>query len=475
MDLEQYRKDIEFIKHYREASNAATGSKVDSNANVENKNITTLTGEIPKQLMIGINRKMMYDKQKKLFGDAVANKYIEQLDKHQIYKHDETSIMPYCVSITMYPFLFNGMKNIGGISEPPKNLHSFCGSFINLVFAVASQFAGAVSTPEFLTYMDYFIRKEYGDDYYKRCDEIVDLSKKGRSIDKIIDQYMQEICYSLNQPAAARNYQSVFWNIAYFDKPYFESIFEDFVFPDGTEPKYESVLWLQKKFMNWFNRERLRTILTFPVETANLLDNGVDYVDEDFADFVAEMWSKGHSFFMYRSNSVDSLASCCRLRNELQDNTFSYTLGAGGVSTGSKSVITINFNRLVQDAYKYSEWKDNEEFYDYLDSKIREQVKLIHKYLIAYDDNLRDFFKAKMLPIYEAGFINLDKQFLTIGINGLVEGAEFLGIDISPNEEYFEYCTRCLKPIYEENKAARTEHYMFNTEYVPKRRGYLVA
>ena len=467
MDLEQYRKDIEFIKHYREASNAATGSKVDSNANVENKNITTLTGEIPKQLMIGINRKMMYDKQKKLFGDAVANKYIEQLDKHQIYKHDETSIMPYCVSITMYPFLFNGMKNIGGISEPPKNLHSFCGSFINLVFAVASQFAGAVSTPEFLTYMDYFIRKEYGDDYYKRCDEIVDLSKKGRSIDKIIDQYMQEICYSLNQPAAARNYQSVFWNIAYFDKPYFESIFEDFVFPDGTEPKYESVLWLQKKFMNWFNRERLRTILTFPVETANLLDNGVDYVDEDFADFVAEMWSKGHSFFMYRSNSVDSLASCCRLRNELQDNTFSYTLGAGGVSTGSKSVITINFNRLVQDAYKYSEWKDNEEFYNYLDSKIREQVKLIHKYLIAYDDNLRDFFKAKMLPIYEAGFINLDKQFLTIGINGLVEGAEFLGIDISPNEEYFEYCTRCLKPIYEENKAARTEHYMFNTEYVP--------
>lgn len=262
-------------------------------------------------------------------------------------------------------------------------------------FAVASQFAGAVSTPEFLTYMDYFIRKEYGDDYYKRCDEIVDLSKKGRSIDKIIDQYMQEICYSLNQPAAARNYQSVFWNIAYFDKPYFESIFEDFVFPDGTEPKYESVLWLQKKFMNWFNRERLRTILTFPVETANLLDNGVDYVDENFADFVAEMWSKGHSFFMYRSNSVDSLASCCRLRNELQDNTFSYTLGAGGVSTGSKSVITINFNRLVQDAYKYSEWKDNEEFYNYLDSKIREQVKLIHKYLIAYDDNLRDFLKLR--------------------------------------------------------------------------------
>lgn len=209
MDFEQYRDDIEFIKQYREASNAATGSKVDANANVENKNITTLTGEIPKKLIIGINRKMMYDKQKVLFGQAIADKYIEQLDNHQIYKHDETSIMPYCVSVTMYPFLFKGMKNIGGISEPPKNLQSFCGSFVNLVFAIASQFAGAVSTPEFLTYMDYFLRKEYGDDYYTRSDDVVDLSNKRRSIDKIIDGYLQAICYSLNQPAAARNYQSV--------------------------------------------------------------------------------------------------------------------------------------------------------------------------------------------------------------------------------------------------------------------------
>ncbi len=207
--MKRYDSDIKFIKKYTRASNAATGSAVDSNANVENKNITTLTGEIPKKLMIGINRTLMYDKQKELFGEEVAEKYIEQLDKHQIYKHDETSIFPYCVSITMYPYLFKGMKNIGGISEPPKNLQSFCGSFVNLVFAVASQFAGAVSTPEFLTYMDYFIRKEYGDDYYLRSDEVVDLSRKRRDIDSVISQCFQEVVYSLNQPAAARNYQSV--------------------------------------------------------------------------------------------------------------------------------------------------------------------------------------------------------------------------------------------------------------------------
>ena len=463
MGLEQYRKNIEYIQKYREASNAATGSKFDANANVENKNITTMMGELPKEDIIGTNRLLMYDKITKIFDNYLAQNYLEQLNEHLIYKHDETSLYPYCVSITMYPFISKGMKDIGGISEAPKNLQSFCGSFINLVFAVAAQFAGAVSTPEFLTYMDYFIRREYGDEYYKHTKKVVDLSKRGRTLDDVITGYWQQIIYSINQPAAARNYQSVFWNIAYFDEPYFNGIFEDFVFPDGTAPKWESVNWLQKRFMIWFNQERLRTILTYPVETFNLLNNEEDFVDKDNADFVAEMWSKGHSFFMYNSNSVDSLASCCRLRNELQDNAFSYTLGAGGVSTGSKGVITLNFNRLIQNTIKDKEHID----WDALDKAIRDEIKTIHKFLIAYNEIVKDNLKAGMLPVYDAGYINMSKQFLTIGINGLIEGAEYLGIDISTNDKYFDFCTKCLKPIYEENKKAKTRDLMFNTEYVP--------
>ena len=463
MGLEQYRKNIEYIQRYRKASNAATGSKFDANANVENKNITTMMGELPKEDIIGTNRLLMYDKITEIFDNYLAQNYLEQLNKHLIYKHDETSLYPYCVSITMYPFISKGMKDIGGISEAPKNLQSFCGSFINLVFAVAAQFAGAVSTPEFLTYMDYFIRREYGDEYYKHTKKVVDLSKRGRTLDDVITGYWQQIIYSINQPAAARNYQSVFWNIAYFDEPYFNGIFEDFVFPDGTAPKWESVNWLQKRFMIWFNQERLRTILTYPVETFNLLNDEEGFVDEDNADFVAEMWSKGHSFFMYNSNSVDSLASCCRLRNELQDNAFSYTLGAGGVSTGSKGVITLNFNRLIQNTIKDKEHID----WDALDKAIRDEIKTIHKFLIAYNEIVKDNLKAGMLPVYDAGYINMSKQFLTIGINGLIEGAEYLGIDISTNDKYFDFCTKCLKPIYEENKKAKTRDLMFNTEYVP--------
>lgn len=453
-----YEKYVNFINRYKKAINASSGSEVDSNANVENKNITTLQGELNKKDIIGTNRLLMVNKLTEMYSEELANEYIRQLDSHEIYKHDETSIMPYCVSITMYPFLFEGLKTIGGLSDPPRNLDSFCGAFINLVFAIASQFAGAVSTPEFLTYLDYFIRQEYGDDYYLRADEFATNGKKPKTIDKVVTDKFTQVVYSLNQPAAARNFQSVFWNVAYFDKNYFDGIFHEFIFPDGTEPQWNSVNWLQKRFMKWFNAERLRKPLTFPVETMNLLDNGDTYVDNEWFEFAAEMYSEGHSFFTYRSNSVDSLASCCRLRNELQDNTFSFTLGAGGVSTGSKGVITININRLVQNATRNG--------VD-ISEAVTEQVKKVHCYLKAFNSIMQDNFESKLLPVYDAGYISLDKQFLTVGINGFVEGAEFLEIPITANEKYFEYGEKILKPIYDLNKAERTSDLMFNTEFVP--------
>ena len=435
---EKYRHNVDFIRDYSQASNAATGSKFDSNANIETKNVTTLSCEIHKEADIGINRLRMIDKITELYGTELAEKYIEQLDSHQIYRHDETHpVFPYCVSITMYPFICEGLKSIGAPSTEPKNLQSFAGNFINLVFAISAQFAGAVATPEFLTYLDHFIRLEYGDDYYEKTDIIVNpISKRPKTIEKVIDDIFEQIVYSINEPAAARNFQSVFWNIAYFDHTYFNAIFEDFVFPDGDEPKWESVSWLQKHFMEWFNNERLRNYLTFPVETVNLVydKESKQYIDKEWADFTAEMWSKGHSFFCYNSDSADSLSSCCRLKNGITDNVFSYTLGAGGISTGSKAVITININRLVQDVKKKSD-KNNLDFNIELDKAIRSQVDDIHKYLNAFNEILKDEQSSGLLPIYDAGYISLPKQYLTIGINGLVEGAEFLGIEVTPNAE----------------------------------------
>lgn len=445
----------QFIKDYAKAKNAATGSKYDANANVTEKNIVTLNGELFKGDVIKVNRAILTDKIRELYGEELAKEYIRMLEQHLLYKHDETSIMPYCVAITMYPFLLGGLQPIGGLSARPKNLDSFCGMFVNLVFAISSQFAGAVATGEFLMYFDYFARKEWGDDYWKRPEEMVD---KHRNIDKTLEQKFQQIVYSINQPAAARNFQSVFWNISYFDKNYFEGIFGEFYFPDGTQPQWESLSWLQKKFAKWFNEERTKCILTFPVETMALLTNGEDVVDEEYADFTAEMYSKGHSFFTYMSDSPDSLSSCCRLRNEVTDNQFSYSLGAGGIATGSKSVMTLNINRLVQDAVNNG--------YDMIEY-LRENVKKVHKFQTAYNELLKDYLKDGLLTVYTAGFIDMKKQYLTIGVNGVIEAAEFLGIPVNDNPTYREFMQSILKTISDENRKARTKELMFNTEFVP--------
>ena len=450
---------LQFLSDYMESANAATSSKFDANANVEHKNIATLIGELPKSNFIRLNRRLLTERCKKMFGKELADQYIDLLTHHFIYKNDETSLANYCASITMYPWLIGGTTAIGGNSTAPTNLKSFAGGFINMVFMVSSMLAGACATPEFLMYMNYFIGKEYGLDYWQHPDQQADLSLKKRTIDKVITDYFEQIVYSLNQPTGARNYQAVFWNVAYYDKYYFESIFGEFYFPDGSKPDWNGLSWLQKRFMKWFNQERTKTLLTFPVETmALLVDENGEPKDQEWGEFTAEMYAEGHSFFTYMSDNADSLSSCCRLRNEITDNGFSYTLGAGGVSTGSKSVLTINLNRCVQYAVNHK--------MDYLEY-LGQVIDLCHKVQLAYNENLKDLQAHGMLPLFDAGYINIARQYLTIGINGLVEAAEFMGLKITPNDDYKKFVQGILGLIEKYNKQYRTKDIMFNCEMIP--------
>ena len=454
----QTLQKLRFLVDYCNAANAATGSKFDSNANVENKNLATLIGELPKGDFIRLNRRLLCDRLKEMYGKEAAERYLDLLNNHFIYKNDETSLANYCASITMYPWLLNGTKAIGGNSSAPTNLKSFCGGFINMVFIVSSMLSGACATVEFLMYMSHFLEKEYGEDYYLHADDVVDLSKRQRTLDKVITDCFEQIVYSINQPTGARNFQSVFWNISYYDRPYFESLFGEFIFPDGSRPHWEPLSWLQKRFMNWFNAERTKTVLTFPVETMALLCKDGDVIDKEYGDFTAEMYAKGHSFFTYMSDNADSLASCCRLRNEIQDNGFSYSLGAGGVSTGSKSVLTVNINRCVQQATR-----EGRDYVEYLDSII----DLMHKAQMAYNANLDWMRERGLLPLFDAGYINIKRQYLTIGVNGIVEAAESLGITISDNEEYANFVERILSLIEHYNKKYRSKDLLFNCEMIP--------
>lgn len=402
-----------------------------------------------------------------------------------------------CVAITMYPFLVDGLKNLGGQSSAPTDLKSYCGEFINLVYSVSSQFMGAVATPEFLMYMDYFIRKDYGDDYLTKLNEKVELNRKGRTLESVIENCFQQVVHSMNMPAGNRGYQTVFWNIGYFDKNYFDGVFGEFKFPDGTSPCWETLSWLQKKFMKWFNEERNKYILTFPVETMAMLTDGHDIVDKEYADFTAQMWSEGHSFFCYLSDSPDSLSSCCRLRNSLRSSdeedeehnhtTHQFSMGTASVATGSKSVMTINLNRVVQQATrKYFRECENgvvlaqadsidinrdvtnkEQLYVYICNAIQEITERVHKYQRAFNEIIKDFLNANMLDVYRAGFIDMRKQYLTVGVNGLTDAAEFLGIDANLNDEYKAFVNKILETINICNRKDKTRDCMYNTEFVP--------
>ena len=624
----------DFINKYKQTKNNADAT-VDDNSNATGKNVSLLNAEIHKSDNILISRAMVTRKLEELYPAFNSRNYVKDLNNHIIYKHDESSfagaISPYCVSISMYPFILGGTKVIGGTSDAPKNLSGYCGSFNNLLFAIASQYAGAVATPEFLLFFDWFARKEWGDDYYLHSEEIVTCgpTKAPKTMKQIIEQHFQGVIYSVNSPASSRNSQSPFLNFSYFDKPFFESMFENFVFPDGTKPIWESLNWLQKEFITWFNEERLKKVLTFPVESFALIYKDGKFVDEENAKFVAKELERGHSFFIYISETADSLSSCCfngdtrvslyvdgveksytmeeiykecagkkvevfghnpyngkiepksarvirrkteiwyeinrkdfigdfefkmtpdhilpvvrdgelidlmvkdihlgdkilqkeqirdtvykeievksisvervdedycycveiddtdnqyfvltngvithncRLKNKIQTKEFSFTNGNIGVETGSKSVITLNLSRITQDFCKkeFNErpkftkfTKENRENYRKYFVKILERV---YKYHTAYNELLWDMFDAGLLPVYNAGFISLNKQYLTIGINGLNQAAEYLGLKCSNNKNYSKFCQFLFEIFESENEKHKTKKTTFNLEQVP--------
>ena len=463
-------RNLQFIDNFIKSDNTANAT-IDDNSNVSTHNIAVMNTEIHKEDNKETNIRIWYNKIKELYGKELAEQFIVDLNTI-CYAHDLSSQigMPYCVAISLYPFLLNGIKDIGGLSAAPKNIDSFCGLFVNLVFAIAAQYKGAVATPGVLLCMDYFLRKEWGDDYYIKNDVIItsDHCLRKMTIKSQIHQYFQQICYSLMQPSGSRGNQACFWNLSIFDKPFFDTMYGDFYFPDGTRPKWESLSWLQKDFMHWLNQERLKCILTFPVVSLCLIYQDHKFLDEDLYQFAAQEYSEGDSFFTYISDSADSLSSCCRLSSKISKPQFNFTNGQLSEMTGSKNVITLNLNRIIQDWCKsiggiptVGNQHDSLKFYLI---NIRERV---YKYQIAYNEILKYLHKNDLLTVYNAGFIDMKKQYLTIGINGLNQAAEYLGMECNKNKNYEDFCSFIFSTIKEQNTLHKTDDCMFNTEFVP--------
>lgn len=483
---------LSYMSSYIDSSNnAATSSEEDSNANVTIKNVANLNSEVYKNLNRRLQRMWMKNKLKELYPDSdIYKQYEKDLNHHIIYSHDEASFsVPtnYCEAVTLYPLLLKGTSTMDGLKTvPPKNLNSFCGQLVNLTFLLAAQCKGAVAFGEFFNFLDYFCVKEWGENYTEILDEIVysDICNSKKTVKQVILQAFQNIVYSWNQPAGNRGFQSPFINISYYDSNYWKALFEDFCFPDGSKPKWERVSVLQKLFMKWFNAERKKTLMTFPVETMALLTDGKDVIDKEYKDFTAEMWAEGHSFFLYLSDNPDGLSSCCRLKNKIGENEFSFTNGLSGVKTGSCNVITLNLNRIIQDWWKTVNtatlnngvtvtavnpaWKI--EGFSYKASIKRYLIDIlerVYKYHIAYKTLLYEEEEKGMLTASKAGYISMKDLFSTIGINGINEAAEFLGIKCNYNEDYKEFCRLITGTISEQNKLHSTSSFKFNQEFVP--------
>lgn len=469
-ELRYIEDRINYMNRYMKSSeNAASSSETDANANTSIKNVANLDGEVYKTTNRSIQRYRMKKKLEELYPD-LSEQYEKDINNHIIYIHDEAStpaVKNYCEAITLYPLLIHGTKTMDGLDiKPPHNLSSFCGQLINLTFLLSAQCKGAVAITELFNFFDYFCVKEWGNDYHLKdnlcADSNICLNKK--TISQKIDQYFQQIVYSWNQPAGNRSYQSPFTNISYFDKYYWKALFEDFVFPDGTKPSWDRVSYLQKKFMNWFNEEREVTLLTFPVETMALLTDKSDIIDKEYKQITSNMYAKGHSFFTYLSDNPGSIASCCRLKNEIDENEFSFTNGLTGVQTGSCNVITLNLNRIIQDWFNSStSEKNNLGLQKYLE----EIVNRVHKYHITYKTLLYEVEEHGMLTSSTAGYISMNKLFSTIGLNGLNEAAEFLGLTCSYNEDYKKFCRLITGTISNLNKSNSSKKFKFNQEFVP--------
>jgi ribonucleoside-triphosphate reductase len=469
---------ISYQDNYINSSeNAATSSETDGNANVVSKNVATLESEDRKRENREIQRYRMKKKLKLLYPE-LTSQYSRDLDSHIIYTHDEAStsvLKQYCMAVSLYPLMLEGVGNIDGVTPgPPNDLQSFSGQVTNLVFLLSSQCKGAVAVGSYFIALNYYIIAEYGEKWYEKLDCICtsEHSLIKRTIKDSILKAFKQFVWGINQPAGNRSYQSPFTNVSYYDKTYFESLFGEFYYPDGTKPEWSAIDTLQRLFMSWFNKLRLKQVLTFPVETFAMVHDGKDIIDKEYKDLCAEMYAQGHSFFTYISDSADSLASCCRLRNELAENTFSPTSGMTGVKTGSCNVITLNINRIIQDYYKcYNHKIWSKDVANQFKGWLIGILDRVYKYHITYKTMLYEWEEKKMFASSNGGYINIKDLYSTIGLNGLNEAAEFLGLKVSNNPEYFEFLQLILGTIKEQNKIHsihdKKRPFLFNSEVVP--------
>lgn len=445
LDIVEFSKDF-----FNSANQAVADITVDGNANVNEKNIIQYNSENNKALLRLNSLYLLHKYIKKHFSKKDADRVVEYLVNGTIFINDMHLVnQAYCYSFDICNLLVSGMDFFKGNMKiaPPKRAESFIALVIQTTAYISNQISGAVAYPSFFVALNYLYEREFSSDYLKNAESQLIFRKK-------LENQFQNLIYSLNFPY--RNSQSAFSNLSVLDRGFLESLFGEYVLPEGTKVNKENVLKLSQWFFEYYDAINGKEgMFTFPVMTLAIsLDKDGEFIDPDFVDWCAKV-NHSKSLANIFIDEPTSFSSCCRLRSDLKAiNAEGYhnSFGVGGVSVGSVRVAGINLPRL------------------YLDKNLNmvEVLNSVHQVLFAQRKLLEDRIKAKVFPLYDSGWMSLKRQYSTFGFVGAYEFMKYYssGDDISQEGE--EKLSEVLDLIsIKMAEWQEADGFMYNLEQIP--------
>lgn len=445
LDLNKFSKDFFSTKLTADIS-------IDESANINTKDMIIYNVELAKPYFRLNAFFLMWKKLRQLYGNTEANKIIEMQLSGCLYINDLHGVsQPYCYNFSTYDIALMGLTMINKIkSVPPKYLYSFKSQLEQFVTIASNSALGATGLADFFIVIGYYI------------DKILETkSDAGFNFVSIEDcwKYIKEniisFIYTINQPM--RVTQSPFTNVSLFDSEFLKKLIPDYIFPDGKIPKIENIIKTQELFIDIINEELERTPITFPIVTACFsIDKDKNIIDQDFLDMIADK-NRKFGFINIYCGSTSTLSSCCRLRSE-SNNEYFNSFGAGSTKIGSLGVVTINLPRL---AYKYKD--DKEKFFQELINIIESVAKINN----AKRNIVKNRISKGAQPLYTLGFMDLNKQYSTVGLTGINECINEFGLNIL-EKEGIDFALEIMKVINSTNDKMQKQYKSpHNCEQVP--------
>jgi len=440
---------------------------IDPNANLSDRpSYGKLFSETYKPLEKLWSFATLYERLKKLFGEAEAKKCLLYILDGSLYFHDATKLTYYCASIESLNLLLNGRTWGRTHSKPPRHVHSFLGQLLETIINMSQEQSGALAISDFFIILTYLWDKDRG----SLLTRSFHYKKPVPSVAHEMQNLLQSFCFALNNECRVSG-ESPFTNLSLFDKPRLDVILDNYraLFNFETEKEKQAyirlVMYLQELYMKMKSSEE--PPLTFPIDTVNLtVDENGEILDKQMLDLLVKYNTKSYRFNIYLSHPDDfKLQMCCRLSLDLLKERqkcagLRYGIDSYGnslFSVASHRVVTINPVRIALLT------KDSKQFLKLFEDRL-ETARHI---LLAHRSLLSDWIKRDMFIAYTHGYLRLENTFSTFGLIGLYEAMDLLGFTTS--KEKYVTAVQTLLDFVEDYIVdfIKKDGYLYNVECVP--------